>query len=320
MIVLSCFDGMSCGQQAIERLGVPVAKYFAYEIDKYAVQITSKNYPETIHLGNICDWPLHNLPKIDLILAGSPCQGFSFAGKQLNFDDPRSKLFFEFVKLWKALKAVNPDIKFLLENVKMKQESLDVITQHMGVEPILINSALVSAQNRQRWYWTDLPSAGQPDDKCIFLKDVMHEYRDAGIDAEHLKVCRKGRYKKHQNKASCLTGGHRGDGNHSDMDVIAFLKCSEVGHALDINGHDFLKRIYSKYGKAPTLTAICGGNQHRKVAIDDYVYRRLSVVEWERLQTVKDGYTDGVSQTQAFKMLGNGWTVDVIAHILKSLK
>ena len=141
MKVLSLFDGISCGQVALERAGIKVDNYFASEIDKYAIKVTQKNYPNTIQLGDVCNIKGNELPKIDLLIGGSPCQGFSFAGKQLNFNDPRSELFFEFVRI---LKEVKPKY-FLLENVKMKKEYQNVISKHLGVEPIEINSALVSA-------------------------------------------------------------------------------------------------------------------------------------------------------------------------------
>ena len=151
--VLSLFDGMSCGQIALDKLGIPVNKYFASEIDKYAIQVAKRNYPDMIHLGDVKEIDPDELPKIDLLIGGSPCQGFSFGGKGLNFDDPRSKLFFEFDRLLKALKPKY----FLLENVKMKKESEQVITDYLGVEPVEINSNLVSAQNRKRLYWTNIP-------------------------------------------------------------------------------------------------------------------------------------------------------------------
>jgi DNA-cytosine methyltransferase len=153
MNVLSLFDGMSCGMIALDRLGIKVDNYYASEIDKYAMQVSAANYPEIIQVGDITKLDLSTLPKIDLVMGGSPCQGFSFAGKQLAFDDPRSALFFEFVKCVEALKPKY----FLLENVKMKKEYLDIISEYMGVEPIFIQSSLVSAQSRQRYYWTNIP-------------------------------------------------------------------------------------------------------------------------------------------------------------------
>ena len=171
MNVLSLFDGMSCGQLALDRLGVKVDMYLAAEIDKYAMSIAKKNYPNTVHLGDVTKLRGMDLPKIDLLMGGSPCQGFSFAGKQLNFDDPRSALFFEFVRL---LEETKPKY-FLLENVRMKQEYQDVISEHLGVKPIMINSALMSAQNRVRLYWTNIPNITQPEDKGIVLKDILED-------------------------------------------------------------------------------------------------------------------------------------------------
>src|SRR6056300_502448 len=169
MKVLSLFDGMSCGQIALDQLGIGVDKYYASEIDKYAIQITQKNYPKTIQVGDICELDPKDFQDADLIMGGSPCQGFSFAGKQLAFDDPRSALFFEFVRL---LEAIKPKY-FLLENVRMKKEYLQIITDLLGVEPIFINSALVSAQSRQRYYWTNIPNIKEPEDRGIVLKDIL---------------------------------------------------------------------------------------------------------------------------------------------------
>ena len=369
MKVLSLFDGMSCGRIALERAGIEVDLYLASEVDKYAIQISDKNYPDIIQIGDVTRVNKHNqhkLPEIDLLIGGSPCQGFSFAGKGLNFDDPRSKLFFEYVRL---LKECEPKY-FLLENVRMKQEFQDVISDHLGVQPININSSLVSAQNRNRFYWTNIP-VSQPEDKGIILSDILEDSAtnvgrvvgrklnpetgkrddynpdlkavqrlEPRLDAksgclttvqkdnvvitnfDHVKVSKRGRYKKFQDKASCLTGGGNSGGNHSDMDLLGLAKnrCFQIGEAIGINGHDLLKRVYADYGKAPTVTTITGGNQYSKIAVDDYVWRRLTPIECERLQTVPDNYTEGVSNTQRYKMLGNGWTVDVIAHILKGLK
>ena len=185
MIILSVFDGMSCGQIALSELGYNVTKYYSSEIDKFAIQQTQHNFPNTIQLGSVTEIKAKDLPKIDLLIGGSPCQGFSFAGKQLNFDDPRSALFFEFVRLWKEIKAINPDAKFLLENVNMKKEYMRIISEYMGIFPVNINSNLVSAQNRNRWYWTNIKTKDvglfdelwsdipQPEDRGILLKDIL---------------------------------------------------------------------------------------------------------------------------------------------------
>ena len=174
MKVLSLFDGISCGRLALERAGIKVDKYYASEIDRYAIQVAKKNYPDTIQLGDCTKLNYLELLDVDLVIGGSPCQGFSFAGKQLNFNDPRSKLFFEFVR---AVRTIRPKY-FLLENVKMKKEYQDAISAELGVEPIEINSSLVSAQNRKRLYWTNIPNITQPADKGILLKDIVHEYAD----------------------------------------------------------------------------------------------------------------------------------------------
>lgn len=187
MIVLSLFDGMSCGQIALKELGISVSKYYASEIDRFAVQQTKHNFPNTIHLGDVENWKLWDIDfaSIDLIIAGSPCQGFSFAGKQLAFDDPRSKLFFVFIDILKHIKKLNKDVKFLLENVDMKRSHMEVINRYCGVFPVNINSNLVSAQNRNRWYWTNIATKEvglfgelhsdipQPKDEGIFLKDIL---------------------------------------------------------------------------------------------------------------------------------------------------
>ena len=314
MNVLSLFDGMSCGQIALERLGIKVDKYYAAEIDKYAIQIAKKNYPNTIHLGDVTQIDGTKLDNIDLLLGGSPCQGFSFAGKQLNFNDPRSALFFEFVRL---LKECKPKY-FLLENVVMQQEFQDVISQYVGVKPIFINSSVVSAQNRQRLYWTNLKVTSIPEDKRILLKDIL-EYEAANEFSEpYVKL------------------------NGSDTGVVGHVG-KQPKQAT---------RIYSTDDKSQCLLALGGGqgaktglyqidkdpdNPHPKRQVDifdgiseksrtvsnknsPYFYRKLTVTECERLQTVPDGYTEGVSMTQRYKMLGNGWTVDVIVHLLKNLK
>tara|TARA_B100000963_G_C22633157_1_gene676071 strand:- start:1108 stop:2613 length:1506 start_codon:yes stop_codon:yes gene_type:complete len=499
--VLSLFDGMSCGQIALNKLGVSVDTYYASEIDKYAIEITQKNYPETVQVGDITKLKAEDFKDVDLILAGSPCQGFSFAGKQLAFDDPRSALFFEFIRL---LKEIKPKY-FLLENVRMKKEFIDVISEQVskcypeilfGIEPILINSSLLSAQSRQRLYWTNIEGITQPKDKGIVLKDILEkepqkftkmsdkfvkrngerncmidqtkekasnlsamEYVKNGRQGDYLACDNKGRpqqvgkliekvkVRKHKvdipnlqhllrvfktysgktNKTIAIETDmpltkvehwFRTDSSFAipsddvwyklkevlgittdafDKQIMEFEikdgvyetkqrvysdegksptlthgnadKLIQIGTAVDINGHDILKRVYSPEGKAPTLNTMGGGNREPKVACgrmvgrykvdgvrqdhkgsvagkttqmlelrrdqktnnlstvqkdnvltkNDVYWRKLTPLECERLQTVPDNYTDGVSNTQRYKMLGNGWTVDVIAHILKNM-
>ena len=303
MNVLSLFDGMSCGQIALEKSGFQVDKYFASEIDKHAIKVAKANYPDMVHLGDVRDVSADDLPQIDLLIGGSPCQGFSFAGKQLNFDDPRSKLFWEYVRL---LKELQPKY-FLLENVKMKQESMDVITEALGVEPIFINSSLVSAQNRQRYYWTNIPMDKLPDDKGIMLKDILE---DGVVDRD---------------KAHCIDANYFKGGNlksyfekHRRQLVFSDEGLCHVGDA-DLKGHGYNRRVYHPDGKAPSLCAASGGNLEPKTFISPDSWRKLTPLECERLQTVPEGYTAHVSNTQRYRMLGNGWTVDVISHILKGM-
>ena len=302
--VVSYFDGMSCAQIALKRAGISVGKYYAGEVDKYAIKIAGKNFPSTIQLGDVTKIDLEPLGKVDLLIGGSPCQGFSFAGKGLNFEDPRSKLFFEFVK---ALNTLKPRY-FLLENVKMKKEYQDVISSLLGVEPIEINSSLVAAQNRKRLYWTNITNISQPQDKGVMLRDIIE---GGFVDRD----------KSYRIDANYFKGGNL---------KIYFEKCRRnlvfskdlllhVGNA-DIKGHDSVKRVYHINGKSPTLTTMGGGHREPKIAIGTENYRKLTPLECERLQTVPDKYTEGVSNTQRYKMLGNGFTVDVIAHILSHIK
>lgn len=308
--VLSVFDGMACGLVALKRAGIQVDNYFASEIDPYAMRIAKKNHPEIVHLGNIENWREWDLPKIDLLIGGSPCQGFSQVGHGKNFDDPRSKLFFVYVDILFHLIDQNPKIQFGLENVKMKQEWQNVISDILGVDPVEINSALVSAQVRKRLYWANW-KIEQPEDENLVIYDVLE---DKGIPV----IKSHGEYQLRPEKAMCLDANYwKGADNHGQRTIIISSECIELGHAI-LNGHDFIKRVYSIWGKCPTLTAVCGGNQHRKIAMNECQWRKLTPLECERLQTLPDGYTEGVSNTQRYKMLGNGWTVDVIAHILKS--
>jgi DNA-cytosine methyltransferase len=305
MNVLSLFDGMSCGRLALERAGLPVTRYLASEIDKYAIKVSQANFPDIVQLGDVQEvmWPeTFEGIKIDLLLGGSPCQGFSFAGRQLNFDDPRSKLFFEYVRL---LKETKPKY-FLLENVVMKKESQDIITEALGVEPVMINSSLVSAQNRKRLYWTNIPF-DMPQDKGIKLKDILE---DGYVDRD---------------KSFCLDANYFKGGNlkqyfekHRRQLVFSDDGLCHVADA-DLKGHGYNRRVYHPEGKAPSLCAASGGNLEPKTITSDKTWRKLTPIEAERLQTVPDNYTAHVSNSQRYKMLGNGWTVDVVAHILKEM-
>ena len=340
MNVLSLFDGMSCGQQALDRLGVEVDNYFASEIDKYAIKITQKNYPNTIQLGDVCDIKAEDLPKIDLILAGSPCQGFSFASQsKLAFDDPRSALFFEFIRL---LKECKPKY-FLLENVRMKKEYLDVITQQVSecypeqgdlpgqanffdaarrIEPIFINSALVSAQNRQRYYWTNIPNVTQPEDRGLILKDVLED----GFDSERDKsYCLDANYYKGTN----VRGYFKKKRRQLVVKAMTERRTEESKRIrkehMKKTGKDWSPRrgkelVPRADNKANCLTTSMTKEHILEIIEDKELYwRKLTPLECERLQTVEDNFTEGVSNTQRYKMLGNGWTIEVICHILNIL-
>jgi DNA-cytosine methyltransferase len=367
--ILSLFDGMSCARIALDRLGLQVNNYYACEIDKYAIQVSTANYPDIQQIGDITAIKADDYPNIDLLIGGSPCQGFSFAGKQLAFDDPRSKLFFEFVRV---LREVKPKY-FLLENVRMKQEHQDVISEHLGVKPIKINSALFSAQSRNRFYWTNIPLNEIPEDRGIVLADILEEV-PFGEMPNYLANHWGGEPRADKvkgvtdPKANCLTASmYKGQ----IPTFVKQLKPNHVGTAVDIKGHDSIKRVYSPNGKSPTLTTMGGGHREPKVSMgrvvnrrldengvrkdnqmelpftpkvevrqddksnclttvqkdnvvvcdkEQYTYRKLTPLECERLQTVPDNYTNYVSNTQRYKMLGNGFTVEVIAFLLTNLK
>ena len=306
MKVLSLFDGLSGGQIALKRIGVKIDQYYASEVDKYAIAIAKKNNPEMVHLGDVTKWREWGLPwgEIDLLIGGSPCQGFSFAGKRLNFDDPRSRLFFVYVEILEHIRALNPNVKFLLENVKMTKQSLDAISETLGVQPVFINSSLVSAQNRQRYYWANW-DISQPADKGLVLADIVE---DGAVDRD----------KSHCIDANYFKGGNLKSYFEKHRRQLVFSKdgLCEVGEA-DLNGHDLVKRVYHPAGKSPTVNTMSGGNREPKILVHPDKWRKLTPLECERLQTVPEGYTEGVSNSQRYKMLGNGWTVDVIAHIFK---
>ena len=335
--VLSLFDGMSCGRQALERAGISVNLYLASEIDKYAIKITMKNYPDTVQLGDVRGVDTVGMPKIDLLLAGSPCQGFSFAGKQLAFDDPRSVLFFEFVRILKEFKEKNPKIKFLLENVKMKKVYQDIISEILGVEPIEINSALVSAQNRKRLYWTNIEGVEQPEDRGILLKDiVLPDVLPIELDGLRGKNgCFGEGYARVFTDKSTTLRTPSGGGN-----IPSFIKRESAGGVVDkvVYKHTYMSTTtterFIKYGmnfvdrNTPKARCLCAEEYVKNGRQGNYVLvstepikiRKFHPIECERLQTVKDNYTDGVSNTARYRMLGNGWTIDVIARILRNIK
>jgi len=289
MRVLSLFDGMSCGRIALARAGIEVASYHASELDKYAIQVTQANWPETVQLGDVTKWQEWDIDwkGIDLLIGGSPCQGFSFAGKQLAFDDPRSKLFFVYVDILNHIKALNPRVKFMLENVRMKKEYLAIISDLLEVGPVFINSNLVSAQNRQRFYWANWDFK-TPKDKRIALNDILLSDYDDNFNVSDRQLERI-------STNGLLDGGARVCFQSPSQNVTK----SECLQARDYKG--------------------IAGRQYFTVAMTRGRLRKLTPVEYERLQTVPDNYTNHVSNTQRYKMLGNGWTVDVITHIFKGI-
>ena len=361
---------------ALERAGITVDKYFASEIDKHAIAVAMKNYPDTIQIGDVTKVDGKHFGGVDLLIGGSPCQGFSFAGKQLNFVDPRSRLFFEFVRI---LNKAKPKY-FLLENVKMKQGYQDIISSYLGVKPIEINSSLVSAQNRKRLYWTNIPGVGQPEDKGILLKDIVHENADIDFAikdswakwfAKNAEFQLSKKYSSlDPDKAITMTARQYASWNGNfvfeclseyivpfDQTLQILDKEVERGKVGYFRKDSQSSRVYYIHDKAVTLCGEAGGgaakmgqylfgcitpdrvnkrqngqrfNDGNKfytltaqdkhgVLIEGYT-RKLTPIECERLQTLPDNYTDGISNSQRYKCLGNGWTVDVIAHILSYIK
>ena len=276
--VLSLFDGMSCGQIALNRLGIKVSKYYASEIDKAPMKVTQHNYPETIQVGDVTKVKGEDLPQIDLLIGGSPCQGFSFAGKKLNFEDPRSILFFEFARL---LDECKPKY-FLLENVKMKKEWQDVISDLLGVQPMRINSSKFTAAKRDRLYWTNIPNISDPIDKEISF-DEINSNIDEWLEPERIEKIAAWKAQQKPLKNATLIGSK---------------------------------------SKLPCLTAR-GYNQYHSGMIlitNGEKYRYLTNEEAEMAQGVPVGYTSICNDRERSHMLGNGWTVDVIAHIFSPLK
>jgi len=398
MRILSLFDGISCGMVALERANIPVDKYMAYEIDKYAVSISEKNYPQVKHCGSVVDADFTQYKGFDLLIGGSPCQDLSCAGKRAGLNGSRSSLFYEYVR---ALSETNPAY-FLFENVaSMGKANKEIISKELGVEPIQINSALLSAQSRKRLYWTNIPNVTLPEDKGILLQDILEygisyseksccitsRYQGMSFERDFIRRQRTGvaqpvcmryvrtetgkklrkdyeagiikhGYNEHcilsprtDGKAStlcstlnnehiiCIPSALRNRGNGKQVELRSDNKANcltgvmsdsmvsvpvRIGNINNSNsqGH----RVYSVKGKSISLSAN-GGGMGAKTGLykidlpdGDYIIRKLTPVECERLQTLPDNYTKGVSNTQRYKMLGNGWTVDVIAHILRNIR
>lgn len=381
LTVLSLFDGMSCGAIALREAGISVKQYFASEIDRQAIRQTQHNFPDTIQLGNVTDVKATDLPPIDLLIGGSPCQGFSFAGKQLNFSDPRSKLFFEYVRILREIQAYNPDVKFLLENVRMLSEYENIISSHLGIFPVAINSALVSAQNRYRLYWTNIriksvpdlfgstlhTDIPQPEDRGIYLRDILDSDVESRFYLKSDEIDKLVRQREY---------GVQEQGNIPDENILdlwfdpydrdtPFLRhdferidpdkvssrnpfypapdiarvpiqaiqknhlirdcCNESSSTLVIPGSVVKPQFGGGFrpivsGKASCLVA--SSSKFAAMLIvngDDMVIRYLTPAECCRIQTIPEWYEWNCSEPQIYRLLGNGWTVDVISHIFRYL-
>lgn len=380
--VLSLFDGMGCSWIALKEAGIFVNKAYASEIDKFAIKQTQLNFPDTVQLGDVTKWKEWDIDwkSIDLVLAGSPCQGFSFAGKQLAFEDPRSKLFFVFIDILNHIRSLNPNVLFLLENVKMKKDYLNTISEYCGVSPVNINSNLVSAQNRNRWYWTNIcERIPQPIDKGIFLKDILEDEVDdkyyitskcLDYITQEFRLRKKYTQIDSEGKSLPLMA-HGRESQVGDYVTVAMrgrkacltLKRTEYGKAIrkDYEAEKVkeqrknIQRLEPRYdGKTNCLTSVQkdnlvlentlnerqkanykSGNQKANsflatswkgsqangmTLVGTEIIRRLTPTECARLQTIPDWYKWECSDTQQYRMLGNGWTVDVIVHILSFIK
>lgn len=302
MRVLSLFDGICCGHLALERAGIKIDSYNAYEIEKNAIKATQSNFPDVVQGGDVTKEDFTKYKgKVDIIIFGSPCQGFSSSGKQLNFNDPRSKLFFEAVR---AIKECQPKY-FLMENVVMKKEWQDIISSYLGVEPIEINSSLVSAQNRRRLYWTNIPNVTLPEDKNITLEDILED-----IEFPNPAAIRGRRL----NKATIVGRRLDKNGHRKDTDkTIPITQCLEV-RATNTDKSNCLTTV----DKDNVLTPLPIG-RHPDAFKNNLPFRYYTTKEMCRLQTVPDDFLNMIPDSAARKALGNGWTVDVIAHIFSFL-
>lgn len=306
--VLSLFDGISCGRVALERSGIEVEIYYSSEIEPKAIKVSNKNYPNNIQLGDITKWKEWNIDwsVIDLLIGGSPCQGFSFCGKQLNFEDKRSKLFFVYNDILNHIKNENPNIKFLLENVKMKKEYQNVISSFLGIEPIEIDSRIITPMRRKRLYWFnwDIDELQQTTSK---LKDILEN----DVDEKYF-------LKPYQfEKIAYVDNGELCIRNQPNKRMV-------------VNEYDgvSLSRTWQQYMPVIRQESNCiraANPDDVGVAVptkDGIRFRRFTLSEIEKMQTLPLGYTviDGISERQSKGLIGNGWTVDVITHIFKGLK
>lgn len=310
MIYLSLFNGISAGRLAAVRTGLRFDKYYIAEIDKWANKVSENHYPDNIQLGDVTKWSEWDIDwsQVSLVTAGFPCQAWSVAGKQMGDKDPRGALFWTTLEIIGNVLKHNPDAKYMLENVKMKKEFEEYITHHTeqalgGVTKTLINSALVSAQNRNRYYWTNFP-VEQPEDKGVLLRQIIDE---GYVDRE----------KSYCIDANYFKGGNPDQYFNKSRRQLIFKVC-------DISAGGQGNRVYHVAGKSPALLSNSGGLAGRGshlVTVNLKDYRKLTPTECARLQTFPDGWCESVvSNTQAYKCYGNAWTVDVIAHIFEEMK
>ena len=316
MIILSLFDGISCAYEALVRAGIPITKYYASEVDKYAIEVSKKRHPNIVHLGDVKG--VKAFP-VDLLIGGSPCQDLSVAKKgRQGLDGERSKLFFEYVRL---LDECKPKY-FILENVaSMSDDSRNLISLVMGVEPIMIDASLVSAQSRKRYFWTNIPTS-IPEDKGIMLNDILLKDVDEKYFVKgELKKSNSQGYRVYSTERKSITLSANGGGLGAKTGLYKIGR--DIGRRLDENGtrKDDDKTIHIQRrievrddDKCGTLTSVMKDN----LVVGDVV-RRLTPVECERLQSLPDNYTEGISDSQRYKCLGNALNVEVIAHILKSI-
>ena len=381
IVVLSLFDGMSCGQIALHDMGIPIKQYYASEIDKHAIKQTQCNFPETIQLGDVGRWREWNIDwaSVDLILAGSPCQGFSLAGKMLGHDDPRSRLYWVFLDILRHVQTHNPSVKFMLENVRMRSNDERQINESLGLTPVVINSALVSAQNRVRLYWTNIKTRQdglfgdmytdipQPEDRGILIQDILEDIveekyfippivwsrNQTSSDVEYdsvrdpwLSKNMRGVKEKACTLLSCSYKGARANGmtvvlavgslrffGGTEFRTMKAMKspCLNSQRREDGNNQTVVELEVGTWrthkrdrgfravaeSKSPCILARARNDGSGQPCVrTDRVLRRLTPTECARLQTIPEWYKWECSDTQAYKMLGNGWTIEIIKHIL----
>ncbi len=297
MMVLSLFDGISCGMVALKRVNIPIEKYVAYEIDKYAIQISQKHYPQIEQCGDVTIAEFKQYKNYDLLIGGSPCQDLSIASgkRRVGLNGSRSSLFWHYVR---ALNECKPKYFLFENNYRMPKDAEYTITKELGVQPILINSSSFSAQSRNRLYWTNIPV------DVDYINSIANKTRI--VDILESKVDEK----YYVPKPVVL--------RENILTQLDKPKILYIGD-LVMKGSQQIRRVYSKWGLSPTVDTAQGGYRQVKI-YDDGLVRKLTPLEYERLQTLPDNYTQGISDTQRYKCIGNGWTIDVIAYILSRLK